>query len=172
MTNNILVALKAFAGGVFLGLYAMYLLINNGLMLGTIAGLSQYYGFSTRLWGFIAPHAPIELSVIFFAGGAGLQMGWAIIHPGLLTRGAALRVAAERAVTIMVGCVPLLVIAGLIEGFISPSNLPLWVKLFVSFGSGIAMYTYLFGMGRQPQQTGKPAAKKGWFSPFGRRALR
>lgn len=149
MTNNILVSLKAFAGGVLLGLYAMYLLINNGLMLGTIAGLSQYYGFAGRLWGFVSPHATIELSVIFFSGGAGLQMGYAIVHPGLLTRGAALRVAAERAIVIMIGCVPLLMIAGLIEGFISPSNLPLWVKLFVSLGSGIAMYTYLFGVGRR-----------------------
>ena len=172
MTNNILVSLKAFAGGVFLGLYAIYLLINNGLMLGTVAGLSQYYGFASRLWGFVSPHAPIELSVIFFAGGAGLQMGFAILHPGLLTRGAALRVAAERAVTIMIGCVPLLVIAGLIEGFISPSNLPLWVKLFVSFGSGIAMYTYLFGVGRQPRPQKENATAKRWSNPLGRRVIR
>jgi uncharacterized membrane protein SpoIIM required for sporulation len=149
MTNNILVAIKAFAGGILLGLYAMYALIFNGLMLGTIAGLSQFYGFASRLWTFVAPHAPIELSVIFFAGGAGLQMGYAIVHPGLLTRSAALRVAAERAVVIMIGCVPLLIIAGLIEGFISPSYLPLWVKLAVSAGTGVALYAYLLGTGRE-----------------------
>lgn len=152
MSNNILVSIKAFAGGVFLGLYAIYLLIFNGLMLGTIAGLSQFYGFAPRLWSFIAPHAPIELSVIFFAGGAGLQMGYAIVHPGFLTRSAALREAAERAVIIMIGCIPLLAIAGLIEGFISPSYLPLWTKLFVSATTGIALYAYLLGVGRQPEQ--------------------
>ncbi len=148
MSNNILISLKAFAGGVLLGLYALYLLIFNGLMLGTIAGLSLFYGFSSRLWTFIAPHAPIELSVIFFSGGAGLQMGYAILHPGLLTRGAALRQAAERAVIIMIGCVPLLAIAGTIEAFISPSDLPLWTKLLVSVATGVALYAYLLGAGR------------------------
>jgi len=149
MTNNILVSIKAFAGGVLLGVYAVYLLINNGLMLGVIGGLSQYYGFSDRLWSFIAPHAAIELSVIFFAGGAGLQMAYAMIHPGLLTRSAALRQAAERAVVIMIGCIPLLAIAGTIEAFISPSDLPVWVKLSVSALTGIALYSYLLGAGRQ-----------------------
>lgn len=149
MSNNILVTLKAFAGGMFLGLYTIYAMVFNGLMLGVIAGLSQFYGFSPRLWGFIAPHAPIELSVIFFGGGAGLQLGWAILHPGLLTRGAALRTAAQRAIIIMLGSIPLLIIAGLIEGFISPSALPLWVKLVVSLGSGLALYSYLIGVGRR-----------------------
>ena len=172
MSNNILVSLKAFAGGVFFGLYAMYLLINNGLMLGVIAGLSEYYDFSGRLWSFIAPHASIELSVIFFAGGAGMQMGYALVRPGLLTRGAALRVAAERAVTIMIGCVPLLVIAGLIEGFISPSNLPLGVKLFVSIGTGIALYTYLFGVGREPAPARERKPRQRWSLPFARGAAR
>ena len=149
MTNNILISVKAFAGGVLFGLYALYLLIFNGLMLGTTAGLSAFYGFSSRLWSFIAPHAPLELSVIFFSGGAGLQMGYAILHPGLLTRGAALREAAERAVVIMIGCVPLLAIAGTIEAFISPSDLPLWTKLLVSAVTGVALYAYLIGVGRQ-----------------------
>lgn len=149
MTNNILVSIKAFAGGIFFGVYAIYLLITNGLMLGVIAGLSQFYGFAPRLWSFIAPHAAIELSVIFFAGGAGLQMAYALIHPGLLTRSAALRQAAERAVVILIGCIPLLALAGTIEAFISPSDLPIWVKLFISAATGIALYAYLLGTGRR-----------------------
>lgn len=148
-SNNILVTLQAFAGGMLFGLLTLYAMIFNGLMLGTVAGLSAQYGFSGRLWGFIAAHASIELSVIFFAGGAGLQLAWALVHPGLLSRGAALRVAAERAIVIMLGCVPLLMIAGLIEAFISPSALPLWVKLAVSLGTGVALYSYLLGVGRQ-----------------------
>ncbi len=148
-SNNILVTLQAFAGGILFGLLTIYAMIFNGLMLGTVAGLSAQYGFSGRLWGFIAAHASIELSVIFFAGGAGLQLAWAILHPGLLSRGAALRVAAERAIVIMIGCVPLLMIAGTIEAFISPSALPVWVKLVVSLGTGIALYSYLLGVGRR-----------------------
>jgi uncharacterized membrane protein SpoIIM required for sporulation len=78
-----------------------------------------------------------------------LQLGWSLLRPGLLTRRAALVVAARRAAYILFGCVPLLVIAGLIEGFISPSDvLPLWFKLFVSFGSGVLLYSYLLLSGR------------------------
>ncbi len=148
MSNNILVALKAFAGGMLLGLGTIYAMVQNGLMLGVTAGLAHFYGFSDRLWGFILPHAPLELSVIFFAGGAGLQLAWAVIHPGLLARGAALRAAARRAIVIMLGCVPLLVMAGTIEGFISPSAMPLGLKLLISLGTGVALYSYLIGIGR------------------------
>ncbi len=155
--NNILVTLQAFAGGMLFGLLSMYAMIFNGLMLGTVAGLSAQYGFSDRLWGFIAAHASIELSVIFFAGGAGLQLAWAMLHPGLLSRGAALRMAAQRSIVIMLGCVPLLMLAGTIEAFISPSNLPVWVKLTVSFGTGVALYSYLFGVGRF-----QPAPQRQW----------
>ncbi len=155
MGNNILVTLQAFAGGMLLGLLTIYAMITNGLMLGVLAGLSQEYGFSGRLWDFVLPHAALELSVIFFAGGAGLQLAWAIIHPGLLRRSAALRQAASRAIVIMLGSIPLLMIAGTIEGFISPSNLPFWVKVLVSVGTGTALYSYLIGVGRPP----RPAAK-------------
>lgn len=147
-SNNILVTIQAFAGGMLVGLLTIYAMVNNGLLLGVVGGLSALYGFSDRLWGFVAAHAAIELSVIFFAGGAGLQLAWAIVHPGLLTRGAALRVAAQRAIVIMIGCVPLLLIAGAIEGFISPSQLPVWIKLAVSLGTGVALYSYLIGVGR------------------------
>lgn len=149
MTNNIGVAFRAFAGGVTLGIYTLYVLVNNGLLMGVVAGAAQRFDFADNLWGFVAAHGVVELSVIFIAGGAGLQLGWAILRPGLLTRRAALVVAARRALLLILGCVPLLVIAGLIEGFISPSPLPLAIKLAVAAGSGIALYTYLLGVGRE-----------------------
>lgn len=148
-SNNILVTIQAFAGGMTLGILSLYAMIFNGLMLGTVGGLSALYGFSDRLWGFVAAHASIELSVIFFAGGAGLQLAWAVLHPGLLSRGAALRMAAQRAVVIMIGCVPLLMIAGTIEAFISPSALPVWIKYAVSLLTGVALYSYLISLGRK-----------------------
>jgi uncharacterized membrane protein SpoIIM required for sporulation len=148
MTNNIGVAFRAFVGGIFFGLITLYVLAFNGAFLGSIAGAAQAFGFAPNLWGFVAAHGVIELSVIFFSGGAGLQIGWAILHPGLLTRRAALVVATRRAALLLVGCVPLLVIAGAIEGFISPSDLPLAVKLAVSLLSGVLLYGYLLFSGR------------------------
>jgi len=152
MTNNIKVAILAFAGGTLLGVFTLYLLAQNGLMLGIVAGAAQALGFATNLWGFVAAHGVIELSVIFIAGGAGLQLGWSVIRPGLLTRRAALLVAARRAAQLLLGCIPLLVIAGTIEGFISPSALPLAVKLAVAFTSGVLLYSYLLLAGHGPKR--------------------
>lgn len=155
MTNNIGVAFRAFAGGVTFGIYTSYILALNGLMLGIVTGAAQRFAFAGNLWGFIAAHGVIELSVIFIAGGAGLQLGWAILRPGTLTRRTALVVAARRALLLMLGCVPLLVLAGLIEAFISPSALPLAVKLAVALLTGLALGVYLLGAGRTAEKFGK-----------------
>ncbi|MBC8161133.1 MAG: stage II sporulation protein M [Roseiflexaceae bacterium] len=152
MTNNIQVAITAFAGGMLMGTLTLYALVQNGLMLGVLAGASQSLGFSGNLWGFIAAHGVIELSVIFIAGGAGLQLGWSLFRPGLFSRRAALSIAAQRAMLLLLGCIPLLVIAGTIEGFISPSSLPVAIKLLVALLSGIALYGYLLLSGRPVKQ--------------------
>ena len=150
MTNNIRVAILAFAGGVLLGVFTLYILALNGLLLGIVAGAAQALGFAGNLWGFVAAHGVIELSVIFISGGAGLQLGWSVVRPGLLTRRAALVLAARRAALLLLGCIPLLVAAGTIEGFISPSDLPLGVKLAVALLSGVLLYGYLLLAGRAP----------------------
>jgi uncharacterized membrane protein SpoIIM required for sporulation len=150
MTNNIRVAFLAFAGGVTAGLLTIYILIYNGLMLGGITGLTAHYGVGFDLWTFVIGHGVIELSVIVIAGASGLMMGWAIIHPGLLRRRDALALAARKGVRLIIGSVPLLVIAGLIEGFISPNELIPWpVKWSVGLVSGIVLYSYLFLAGRK-----------------------
>ncbi len=148
-TNNIRVAIIAFAGGMLLGTLTLYILAQNGLMLGTIAGVAQALGFGGNLWSFVAGHGMIELSVIFISGGAGLQLGWSVMRPGLLTRRAALTLAAQRAAYLLLGCIPLLLIAGAIEGFVSPSNLPLAVKIAVSLTSGALLYGYLIFAGHE-----------------------
>jgi uncharacterized membrane protein SpoIIM required for sporulation len=148
-TNNIRVAFLAFAGGVLLGTLTLYVLLQNGLLLGTVAGAAQRFDFAGNLWGFVAAHGVVELSVIFFAGGAGLQLGWSILRPGLLTRRAALVLATRRAITVLFGCVPLLIVAGIIEGFISPAPIPVAIKYAVAIGSGVLLYFYLLRSGRE-----------------------
>lgn len=153
MTNNIGVAIRAFAGGILFGVYTLFILAYNGLLLGVVGGAAQRFGFAANLWGFVAAHGVLELSVIFIAGGAGLQIGWAMLRPGLLTRRAALVVAARRAVLLLLGCIPIFIIAGIIEGFISPSPLPVVVKLLVAALSGVALLIYLVGVGRTQRET-------------------
>jgi uncharacterized membrane protein SpoIIM required for sporulation len=149
MTNNIRVAILAFGGGMLAGLLTLWVLIQNGLMLGAISGVAFHYGMGWELWEFVIGHGVIELSVIAIAGGTGLMIGWAILHPGLLRRTDALAAAGRRTVKVMCGCVPLLVIAGTIEGFISPNEfIPAPVKWAVGIGTGILLYAYLLLAGR------------------------
>ncbi len=92
-------------------------------MIGILAGAAQALGFSTNLWGFIAAHGMIELSVIFICGGAGMQLGWSLVRPGLLTRRTRAGAGDAPGGLPVAWLHPLLVIAGTIEGFISPSEL-------------------------------------------------
>lgn len=142
LTNNIGVMFMAFAGSATAGLFTLFILFINGLNIGGVFGLLQAHGMSLGLAEFVVAHGFIELSVIFLAGGCGLYVGEALIRPGLLSRKDALVQRARLAVSMILGCVPLLSIAGIIEGFISPSGLPWPVKAAVGLGTGVVLYWY------------------------------
>lgn len=148
MTNNIRVAILAFGGGVTFGLFTLYITLFNGIHIGTVLGLAAHYGQLDVLVDFIFAHGVIELSVIFMAAGAGLQMGWALINPGLYSRKDALSLAAQKAIPLGVLSVIVLIIAGVIEGFISPSSNPFISKVMVGVVTGVIMYSYVWLMGR------------------------
>lgn len=151
-TNNIQVAFLAFAGGMLAGTYSIYILVNNGLMLGAIFAFVQNYGLAGDLGEFVSGHGPVELSVICMAGAAGLRMGHAMIAPGLMRRRDAVIAAARDAMTIAFIGALWLVVAGTIEGFISPSeNIPWWGKVTVGLLSGAAMWGYYIFVGREPK---------------------
>jgi uncharacterized membrane protein SpoIIM required for sporulation len=103
---------------------------------------------------FVIGHGVLELNEIVMAGASGLRVGYALLRPGLHSRKNALVQASQQAVKLMLGSAPLLVIAGLIEAFISPSDvIPLTAKIAVGAGSGILLYGYLALAGRK--QAGK-----------------
>lgn len=148
MTNNIQVAMLAFAGGMLMGLGTLYVLLTNGIQLGAIFGIVTRYGLGFNLLSFVSGHGVIELSVICLAGGAGFMLADAILRPGMLTRGEALRLAASRAIQLLLGGAALLVVAGTIEGFLSPSDAPNWVKFGTGILTGILLYGYWIFVGR------------------------
>lgn len=153
MQNNIRVSFLAFGSGLTAGLLTLWVLIENGLIIGGLLGLTAHYGIGFDLATFVIGHGVIELSVIFMAGGSGLMLGWAILHPGLMRRRDALALAAQKSVRLLSGAVPWLIVAGLIEGFISPSeSIPWQFKWAVGIASGILLYGYLFLAGR-PKKT-------------------
>jgi uncharacterized membrane protein SpoIIM required for sporulation len=149
-TNNIQVAFLSFAGGVLCGLGTVYVLVANGLALGGVLGAAQFYGVAPLLWSFISPHGYLELTCIVIAGAAGLMLGDALLRPGLQLRREALARAARRAVELVLGAAPVLVVAGLIEGFVSPSELPMELKLVFGPLAGLVLYALLFTVGRKP----------------------
>jgi uncharacterized membrane protein SpoIIM required for sporulation len=121
MVNNLSVSFGAVAGGMTAGLYTIYLMIFNGLLIGAIATLVGQNYLAYPFWAFVFPHGSLELPAIFFAGGAGLLLAKAIVFPGKYGRRDALKFYGSQAVQLVFGIVPLLIIAGIIEGFFSPN---------------------------------------------------
>jgi uncharacterized membrane protein SpoIIM required for sporulation len=140
MINNIRVSFAAVAGGITLGAYTVFILAYNGLHIGAIATLVGQNKLAYPFWAFVFPHGSLELPAIFFAGGAGLLIARAILFPGKYRRIDALKFYGNKAAQLVFGIVPMLIIAGTIEGFFSPSPaIPDSLKYLV----GIGLFTLL-----------------------------
>jgi uncharacterized membrane protein SpoIIM required for sporulation len=151
-TNNIRVTFAAFALGVVFGVGTFFVLAFNGAMFGALLALTYRAGFGDDLlFGFVISHGVIELTCIFIAGGAGLLIGTALLMPGNLSRADALKSRGLDAVRLIIGCIPLLVVAGIIEGFISPQPIPSGIKIGIGVITGITLYSYLFLAGRDDE---------------------
>lgn len=128
MTNNITVSFATFASGVTAGIGTIYLLVFNGFQIGVIGIACWREGMSLPLWSFVAAHGVLELPAIFIAGGAGLGIARGMLFPGNLPRRLSLVIAGGRSVRLVLGTIPMLIVAGLVEGFISPSGIPATLK--------------------------------------------
>jgi len=148
LTNNIQVMFLTFAGGLSGGLLTLWVMASNGMHIGAIFGLLSAHGLAHDLAVFVIAHGVIELSVIFLAGGCGLSIGDGIVRPRLQRRRDALLERTRAGAQLILGCVPLLVVAGLLEGFLSPSAAPWWIKATTGLASGILLYAYWLGAGR------------------------
>jgi uncharacterized membrane protein SpoIIM required for sporulation len=135
--NNIRVTLFAFAGGITLGLLTGYVLVFNGVLIGTLAGLAFHVGNGEPFTALVWPHGVLELSCIVVGGAAGLRMGWAVVSPGHRRRVVALQQEASAAAELALGTLPWLVLAGLIEGFVTPQGLPVGAAVVVGLVFGV-----------------------------------
>jgi uncharacterized membrane protein SpoIIM required for sporulation len=148
ITNNVKVAIIAFAGSITLGAVTIYIIAENGLMLGGIAALFSNSGFGYDFWATIAPHGVIELTAIQIAGGAGLLIAAGLLFPGRLRRRDAIAVNARRAGTLILGVASMLIVAGTIEGFISPQRWAADVRIAIGSLTAVALVLYFAFGGR------------------------
>ena len=159
MTHNIEVAVMAFLGAFSFGIFTLYVLYQNGLILGALAALFFRAGRSLVFWSLILPHGCIELTAINIAGAAGMMTGYRFLVPGRLGRWQSLQRAAVLAARLLMGVASMLVVAGTIEGFLTPSDAPVWFKYSFAALTVIGL-VYYFSRGRRRRSRSLPAVRE------------
>ncbi len=150
ITNNIKVAVLAFAGGIVtLGLFTIYELSSTGLMVGGLGALFAQAGFGADYWATIAPHGFIELTAIQIAAAGGLLLAGGVLNPGRLRRQDAIAENGRRAGVLIAGVVAMLCVAGMIEGFFSPLRFSIAIRASVGALTALAMIAYFGFAGRK-----------------------
>ncbi len=154
MTNNIAVTFTLFALGIAFGAGTLWGLVYNGIHFGSIAVIVSQTRMAREFWAFVVPHGVLEIPAIYIGGGAGFILGAALLFPGNLSRKDALVARGRVAVKLVLGCVPILVIAGIIEAFFSPlppSSMPIGTKFLVGAALFALFLLYLLRAGSAPK---------------------
>ena len=129
-TNNMSVAITAWAGGALAGAGTLYIVLMNGFMLGALVGATAPYAMAGRLLEFVAAHGILEITLILVAAGAGLRVGQAVVAAEDRPRREVLGEAARDSLLLLLGCLPWFVLLGIVEGVISPNpGVPVSAKL-------------------------------------------
>jgi len=152
--NNIQVAFLAFALGVVAVVGPGLVLANNGMHVGVMAAVMHRAGEGPQFWGLILPHGLLEISAILVAGAAGLRLSWAIVAPGDRTRRDALRDEGLRSVVIVTGLALCFVVAGFVEGFVTPSGLPTALRIAVGVAVLATFVVYVVLLGSRAERLG------------------
>ena len=148
LANNVKAAFNAFALGLTLGLGTILVLFLNGMMLGVFMGVGQQQGALMDMLAVVAPHGVLEICAFLVAAAAGLVVGASLAAPGDLTRAQSLVQGARQALRLALGAVPLLLVAALVEGLLSPQSAGLFSENAVRVAFGLALgglgLAYLF----------------------------
>lgn len=160
ISNNVQVTFLVFGLGMTAGIGTSFVLVINGIRLGAIAGWMTARGDTRAFWGWVMPHGGTELLAIVLAGAAGFVLARAIVAPGEVSRATALRRAAMNALVIELGVMAMLVVAGLIEGFVSPSSIGFTGRILVLAGTVAFWFLYL-GLGGLGSKGPSPARPDG-----------
>ncbi|MEY1662449.1 stage II sporulation protein M [Isoalcanivorax beigongshangi] len=147
--NNISIAFRTFAGGVFFGIGALIVMVFNGGFFGAVSGHIVNANLTESFFTFVIAHGAPELTAIVLAGGAGLRLGLSLLAPGPLSRADAFRRAADDSLPIIWGAFALLLLAAFMEAFWSPRQFDPAIKYGVGALSWLSLYAYLLLAGRE-----------------------
>ena len=151
--NNAWVAAQCIAFGA-LGLPVLVVLWQNVVSLGIVAALMISHDRTSLFFGLILPHGLLELTAVFVAGGAGLRLFWSWVDPGPLSRSASFARTGRTVVGVALGLVAVLLVSGVIEGFVTPSGLPTAARIAIGLVAWCAFLVYVFVVGRRSHRDG------------------
>jgi uncharacterized membrane protein SpoIIM required for sporulation len=141
--NNVMVSFQTFAYGVFLSVGTVYQLLVNGVMLGAFQFFFYQKGLLLTSVLTIWIHGTLEIAAIIIAGCAGLVMGNSILFPGTYSRMESFRRGAAKGLKIIIGLVPVFIIAAFLEGFVTRhTEWPAWVKAGIILSSAVFILYY------------------------------
>lgn len=150
LVNNVQVSLLAFAAGVSLGAGTVWVLTQNAILIGSLAGGYHAAGRAGLFWSLVLPHGFLEIIAICIAAGAGLRIGWSVVEPGDRSRGVALMEESRDAVLVVIGVIPAFFIAAVIEGFLTGSFLPDFTEIAIGAVVALLYVAFLFGWLARP----------------------
>lgn len=154
-TNNAWIAAACLLLGVLFAIPPIYLLFTNALNVGVGIGLMFGAGRGELFLGLLAPHGLLELTAVFVAAGIGMRLGWQVIDPGKRTRAQALASEGRSVVAVALGLVLVLLVSGVLEGFVTPSGLPTWARVGIGVVAEVLFLLYVFVIGRRAAQQGE-----------------
>ncbi len=153
-TNNAWISAQAVALGIT-GIWVPMILFTNAQAVGIAAGIFAAVGKQDVFYSYILPHGLMELTAVFIASAAGLRIFWAMVSPGSRTRGRAVADEGRSLITVALGLVLVLFISGLVEGFVTPSALPVWAKISIGAAVLAAYWIYVLVWGRRAYEAGE-----------------
>jgi uncharacterized membrane protein SpoIIM required for sporulation len=153
-TNNVWVSAQALVLGILLGIPTVYVVFANFANLGVVAGLMIANGRGPLFFGLILPHGLVELSSVIIAASAGLKIGWTVVDPGRRTRAEAIAQEFRSLVTVSLGLIVTLLVAGLIEAFVTPSGLPTFARVGIGVIAEVGLVTWIVVFGRRAVAAG------------------
>ncbi len=153
--NNSWVAAKCIAFAVLLGVPIPFVLFANAANLGVVAGLMIQAGKGDVMLRLLLPHGLLELTAVFLAGASAMRLGWSVISPGDRPRGQVLAEQGRAVVSVAMGSVAVLLVAGAIEALVTPSPLPSWLRIGIGIIAETGFLTYIMHFGRRAVRAGE-----------------